>query len=30
MPAQKQSSPTPAEQLEAFIEKFDAPNQSLV
>jgi hypothetical protein len=30
MPAQKRSTPTPAEQLEAFIEKFDAPNQSLI
>lgn len=30
MPARKQSSGTPAEQLESFIEKFDAPNQSLI
>ena len=28
MPAQKQ--PSPAKQLEEFIEKFDAPNQSLI
>jgi hypothetical protein len=30
MPAQKRSSPTPAAQLEAFIDKFDPPNQSLI
>jgi hypothetical protein len=30
MPAQKRSTPTPAEQLEAFIDKFDAPNRSLI
>ena len=30
MPAQKRSSPTPAEQLETFIDKFDAPKRSLI
>jgi len=30
MPAQKRSTPTPVEQLEAFIDKFDAPNQLLI
>jgi hypothetical protein len=30
MPAQKRSSSTPADQLEAFIDKFDPPNQSLI
>ncbi len=30
MPAQKKASPSAAEQLESFIEKFDAPNQSLI
>ena len=30
MPGQKRSSSTPGEQLEAFIEKFDPPNQSLI
>jgi hypothetical protein len=30
MPAQKPSSQSPSKQLEAFIAKFDAPNQSLI
>jgi hypothetical protein len=30
MPAKKTSSPSPAEQLESFIDKFDTPNQSLI
>jgi hypothetical protein len=30
MPAQKKTAATPAQQLEAFIDKFDAPNQSLI
>jgi len=30
MPAQKRTSPTPAKQLEAFIDKFDPPNRSLI
>jgi hypothetical protein len=30
MPAQKKTAATPARQLESFINKFDAPNQSLI
>jgi hypothetical protein len=30
MPAQKRTAATPAQQLESFIDKFDAPNQSLI
>jgi hypothetical protein len=30
MPTQKKSAATPAQQLEAFIDKFDAPHQSLI